>query len=136
MGAILAIIGTVGGTMAGLGANITAQGFMMEYGMKYASNKFTKACVGCASWAVGCYASKKTSEIFATEYGEAVDAIEGIKEMFTKKKDPEDTKPSSTKQMFDALDESMEAMDRLQKEREEALRRYEEMEQEDEDADE
>ena len=119
MGAILAIIGTVGGTMAGLGANITAQGFMMEYGMKYASNKFTKACVGCASWAVGCYASKKTSEIFATEYGEAVDAIEGIKEMFTKKKDTE---------TIEALDESIDAMD--------SLRAKKAWEQEDEDADE
>ena len=49
MGIVFGVIEVVGGTMAGIGANMVAQSVVTQVGMRCATNKFTRACVGCAS---------------------------------------------------------------------------------------
>lgn len=84
MGIVFGVIEAVGGTMAGLGANLVAQGTVTQVGMRYANNKFMKACVGCASWAVGCYANKRVTEMFVDEVKEVEAAVDDLKKVVLK----------------------------------------------------
>lgn len=84
MGLGLVVIECVGGGMAGIGANVVVQGIMAEYGYKYASKPITKACVACASWAVGCYASKKVSKMFVDEVDDVAESVKSLRASYKK----------------------------------------------------
>ena len=79
MGIVFGVIEVVGGTMAGIGANMVAQSVVTQVGMRCATNKFTRACVGCASWAIGCYTNKRATDMFVDEVKDVEAAIEDLK---------------------------------------------------------
>ena len=81
--ALAKVAEVAGGAMAGIGASITTEGFIMEQGFKYCSTKFGKACVMCTAWAVGSAAGTKVSEMFVEEVENLVECYEKIKDGLT-----------------------------------------------------
>ena len=76
MGAITSMATIVGGLMAGTGAAIVTENAIIEHGLRYATTKFGKVCVGMCALTVGEAAFTKVNDMFtdqAMEFWELVD---------------------------------------------------------------